>query len=85
MRVMYIYQVHVVVMAPGHEHVVQSTPLGVGPELGVERRVVVVRVLLQVLHALQIQRASRASVFDHHILCLLHTLHIQRGFRSYVP
>lgn len=48
-RWMRVYQVHVVVMAPGHEHVVQPTPLGVGPKLCVELRVVVVRVLLQIL------------------------------------
>jgi len=42
-------QVHVVVMAPWHEHVVEATALGVDPKLGVELGVVVVRVLLEVL------------------------------------
>jgi hypothetical protein len=43
------YQVHVVVMAPGHENIVKATALGVGPKLGVELWVQVVRVLLEVL------------------------------------
>lgn len=44
------YQVHVVVVSPRNQCVVQATTLRVYPKPGVIGRVVVVRVLLEVLH-----------------------------------
>ena len=62
------YQVHVVVMAPGHENIVKATALGVGPKLGVELWVQVVRVLLEVLHIF------RQNIFSFSLRPLAHCL-----------